>query len=79
MKRYDYADGCMEEMVNGEYVKYSEVEEYIDKLCSLAYIGEHQHEDYTYKHRFEELKMKLRSLDILHTKEGVLEEVAQSV
>lgn len=36
MKRYDYAEGCMEEMVEGHYVEYSEAEQWRKRAGRLT-------------------------------------------
>lgn len=36
MKRYDYAEGCMEEMAEGQYVEYSEAEEWRKRAGRLT-------------------------------------------
>jgi len=36
MKRYDYAEGCMEEKVDGEYVLYSEAEDWRKRAGRLT-------------------------------------------
>ncbi len=36
MKRYDYAEGCMEEMVEGQYVEYSEAKQWRKRAGRLT-------------------------------------------
>lgn len=36
MKRYDYAEGCMEEMAKGQYVEYSDAEQWRKRAGRLT-------------------------------------------